>query len=434
MQDGDDEDDDDTNEPTTKPDSDTEGRSLALKLVDEEIERIRRFNNPEQQDGNVAVVANNGQAEGGNSLVPAASINGDKLQDNKATSGADGSQNVVESESNVKSKAEVDAAVAVSSSADLASANEPTNTDKQIAEAAAAKASSPVINDNRVDVDTDDTAAIAETDATAASASGLEDKATADSNSILDPTGGNSLADGALHSLADDLGSTFDISASAASKRSPLSPSAVNIELATNDISLANIPTDSELSSDLEDPSSSPSAKRSLLLLEPDADPCNEPVQKGSCKGSVPRFYFSHETKTCQQFAYSGCGQNSNNFGTLEECMKTCDSRRGSRKAPNDKPKKLEFGSSASGTGIYNRNRVRRKFPIVFCTLPLDLGSICPGVKRGSYLEQFFYDSRVNRCAPFVYSGCGGNANRFSSMWECTQNCGKHAVSQTKTP
>ncbi|KAA3670754.1 uncharacterized protein DEA37_0006623 [Paragonimus westermani] len=36
----------------------------------------------------------------------------------------------------------------------------------------------------------------------------------------------------------------------------------------------------------------------------------------------------------------------------------------------------------------------------------------------------FAYDARSGECVPFVYSGCGGNAERFRSMDECMKQCG----------
>ncbi len=66
-----------------------------------------------------------------------------------------------------------------------------------------------------------------------------------------------------------------------------------------------------------------------------------------------------------------------------------------------------------------------RKFPLVFCELERDNGIVCPGVRRGNFMDQFYYEPNANRCQHFVYNGCGGNANRFSSLWECNMSCTK---------
>ena len=32
-------------------------------------------------------------------------------------------------------------------------------------------------------------------------------------------------------------------------------------------------------------------------------------------------------------------------------------------------------------------------------------------------MGQYFFDRREGKCKPFVYSGCGGNDNRFNSYY-----------------
>uniref|UniRef100_G3MS35 BPTI/Kunitz inhibitor domain-containing protein n=1 Tax=Amblyomma maculatum TaxID=34609 RepID=G3MS35_AMBMU len=45
------------------------------------------------------------------------------------------------------------------------------------------------------------------------------------------------------------------------------------------------------------------------------------------------------------------------------------------------------------------------------------------GTCRG-YFPSFYFDSRSGSCRQFIYGGCGGNANRFSSVRECRRVCG----------
>ena len=44
------------------------------------------------------------------------------------------------------------------------------------------------------------------------------------------------------------------------------------------------------------------------------------------------------------------------------------------------------------------------------------------GACEGRY-DEWFYDSEHRRCAPFVYSGCLGNGNRFLSRRDCEDMC-----------
>lgn len=48
-----------------------------------------------------------------------------------------------------------------------------------------------------------------------------------------------------------------------------------------------------------------------------------------------------------------------------------------------------------------------------------------PGPCRG-YFVKYYYDSAIGRCGQFVFSGCEGNGNRFSSQEECEYICVTH--------
>lgn len=62
---------------------------------------------------------------------------------------------------------------------------------------------------------------------------------------------------------------------------------------------------------------------------------------------------------------------------------------------------------TGSGYDAFPQNVGSDKFPHAFCDLERDTGIICPGVRRGVFLEQFYYDSETDRCSHFVYNGCG---------------------------
>lgn len=49
------------------------------------------------------------------------------------------------------------------------------------------------------------------------------------------------------------------------------------------------------------------------------------PYASGSCREQHRRFYYDRGYGICSQFAYSGCDGNENNFETLEECEQLCD-------------------------------------------------------------------------------------------------------------
>lgn len=51
-------------------------------------------------------------------------------------------------------------------------------------------------------------------------------------------------------------------------------------------------------------------------------DPCDLSIQRGPCRALYPKWAFDGEN--CVSFMYGGCMGNANNFGSLQECRKTC--------------------------------------------------------------------------------------------------------------
>ena len=51
------------------------------------------------------------------------------------------------------------------------------------------------------------------------------------------------------------------------------------------------------------------------------------------------------------------------------------------------------------------------------CSLPKETGPC------RAYFPSFFYNSETKQCESFVYGGCRGNGNRFSSKSECEEKC-----------
>jgi len=170
-----------------------------------------------------------------------------------------------------------------------------------------------------------------------------------------------------------------------------------------------------------------------LSKLPSEINPCNLVPEKGNCKENITRFYYDDLQKNCLPLENTGCGSNDNNFGSLGECENICIKKRESRKVVKMNKYKAFKDLDISRNGNSENSYGKRKFPVMFCNLQRDNGVICPGIKRGNYLNQYFFDDGKNRCIPFVYNGCGGNANRFSSIWECTSACEKKSVTNKST-
>ena len=52
---------------------------------------------------------------------------------------------------------------------------------------------------------------------------------------------------------------------------------------------------------------------------------CSMSIKIGSCGKNETRYYYDIETEACQQFFYSGCKGNLNNFRSMKECLEYCN-------------------------------------------------------------------------------------------------------------
>lgn len=62
------------------------------------------------------------------------------------------------------------------------------------------------------------------------------------------------------------------------------------------------------------------------------------------------------------------------------------------------------------------------------CTLPITLGYECNETSTQGpedVLPSYGYNGLSKRCEEFLYEGCGGNDNRFSTRGDCWSACGK---------
>ncbi|XP_066977995.1 papilin isoform X16 [Macrobrachium rosenbergii] len=124
---------------------------------------------------------------------------------------------------------------------------------------------------------------------------------------------------------------------------------------------------------------------------EPDQgllDICKLPVETGNCRASIPSWYYDEEKQRCIGFSYGGCGGNANRFQSVELCERQC--------------------------GRYRDQDI--------CKLPKS-----PGPCSESY-RKWYHDPYERRCKSFLYSGCEGNGNRFSTEQECETECIYHDI------
>ncbi|KAK4885313.1 hypothetical protein RN001_001584 [Aquatica leii] len=136
-----------------------------------------------------------------------------------------------------------------------------------------------------------------------------------------------------------------------------------------------------------------------------DQDVCKLPRDPGPCRGYLRKFYYDAVYGHCGQFVYGGCEGNGNRFSSQEECENVCVTHE------EQKP-----------TLITNETKS------VICRLPLDVGPC-----EGGYYKHYYFDDSRGECAPFIYTGCGGNFNNFKTFQACLDFC-KDYVAQTEAP
>eukprot|EP00095_Tigriopus_kingsejongensis_P007489 maker-scaffold580_size130538-snap-gene-0.29 protein:Tk07489 transcript:maker-scaffold580_size130538-snap-gene-0.29-mRNA-1 annotation:"kunitz-like protease inhibitor precursor" len=114
--------------------------------------------------------------------------------------------------------------------------------------------------------------------------------------------------------------------------------------------------------------------------------------ERGSCHGSLPRFYYEPMDETCHSFTFSGCHGNGNNFQSFQHCLATCH----------------DAEVRADGSILTN-------------------ASICeqPKLKGPCRRDQprFFYNPSIETCEEFRYGGCKGSRNNFPTRAQCEATC-----------
>ncbi|KAL7848789.1 hypothetical protein SRHO_G00204120 [Serrasalmus rhombeus] len=142
-------------------------------------------------------------------------------------------------------------------------------------------------------------------------------------------------------------------------------------------------------------PEQSKDAALSEMTSEEFAEKCQADPDVGLCRASIPRFYY--KSGTCKRFIFGGCRGNKNNYGSEEECMKSCTVKIVESKKEDDKENIEDYHEA--------------------CTPPADAG-LC----RAAF-QMFYFEPSSQSCKSFTYGGCGGNKNRYDSVEECMSKC-----------
>ncbi|KAF9413443.1 hypothetical protein HW555_008335 [Spodoptera exigua] len=172
-------------------------------------------------------------------------------------------------------------------------------------------------------------------------------------------------------------------------------------------------------------------------------DACNLPSVKGACDGSYEHWHYNSTREQCVPFLYGGCLGNANNFESRELCQKQCEPK--TVEGQCDLP--IEQGSCAGNFSRWgfnpdtrsceqfiwggcegNANRFSTEAACQMrCNPPGSQPPQCAEPQEAGSCDNkealWSFSVSENRCVPFYYSGCGGNNNRFPSREACEQTC-----------
>jgi len=140
-------------------------------------------------------------------------------------------------------------------------------------------------------------------------------------------------------------------------------------------------------------------------------NPCTLPPKAGVGHLSILRYFYNQDISRCEKFLFRGSKGNANNFLTLDQCIRTCESEEESQQ--NTPHIEADISEWSSVEMDYQTTYVKEKV----CFQRADTGP-CTDL-----IMKYFYSPFVEACQPFFYGGCLGNTNRFNSWEECNAFC-----------
>lgn len=130
---------------------------------------------------------------------------------------------------------------------------------------------------------------------------------------------------------------------------------------------------------------------------------CSLPQVSGPCDAAMEQWYYNQRTDTCERFTYGGCQGNDNRFDDQQSCEQQC------KRAPAPQPQRPE-PSAPRQTG---------QSPEELCYATVDPGTC------SDQIDAWYYNPLSQKCETFKYTGCGGNSNRYQSEEQCERSCGR---------
>ncbi|XP_029700199.1 kunitz-type serine protease inhibitor 6-like [Takifugu rubripes] len=133
-----------------------------------------------------------------------------------------------------------------------------------------------------------------------------------------------------------------------------------------------------------------------VISAEEFAELCEAEPDVGPCRAMFRHWYYDSKVGSCKGFTYGGCRGNKNNYVTKQSCMGTCT---GVTVLPALQKSRVADDSEEHCLLMPDAGPCRAAFPM------------------------FFYDPSTDTCQSFIYGGCHGNRNRYSSKEDCMSRC-----------
>ncbi|XP_070137591.1 papilin isoform X5 [Drosophila bipectinata] len=198
--------------------------------------------------------------------------------------------------------------------------------------------------------------------------------------------------------------------------------------------------------------SSSPTIDTRFGESEPDTSKCFLNAEPGNCYDNATRWFYNSQEGLCDEFVFTGCGGNANNYASEEECQEQCHDAQTTCSLPpvrgrcDDLSRRWYFDERSGRchefefTGCRgNRNNFFSEQECLgYCNpgaqpveppAPAPTYSVCTLAPEAGECDNittaWFYDNEQMACTAFSYSGCGGNGNRFETRDQCERQCGE---------
>lgn len=121
---------------------------------------------------------------------------------------------------------------------------------------------------------------------------------------------------------------------------------------------------------------------------------CTMKPDRGPCYKYLRMWAYSPVDNVCRPFVYGGCRGNANRFESQDECEAAC---------VRDESRRDDTSEVEPVMGIDSRE---------LCLLAPDSGDTDNCLEQDTR-ARYYYDANLQTCTTFVYTGCGGNRNRF---------------------